>query len=105
MEEAHYTSMRDRLGLSLPPLLQTLDAVSDPVVRLVSLDALHIMLDRAMAAEVQNFVPPLEQCFASTSPLFLDGDDFAQSMVAPYCAANVLLLLKGYVHFYGGLLW
>eukprot|EP00927_Polykrikos_kofoidii_P074557 TRINITY_DN70563_c0_g1_i1.p1 TRINITY_DN70563_c0_g1~~TRINITY_DN70563_c0_g1_i1.p1 ORF type:complete len:622 (+),score=116.33 TRINITY_DN70563_c0_g1_i1:90-1955(+) len=95
-ENAHYKAMRDRLGLCLPPVLQTLDTCTDAVVQLVGMDALQLLLDRAMAAEVQHFVPPLEHTLASTSPLFLDNSELTQSTVAPYCAANVLLLLKGY---------
>lgn len=96
MECVHYSSLKDRLGLCLPVLLQVLDGCTDAAVRLMGLDALHLTLDRAMAAEMQNFLPPLEHCLATSSPLFFDGDDLAPSMVAPYCAAQVLCLLKAY---------
>jgi len=94
MERAHYRAMRGHLGLCLPPLLQCLDRCADAAVRLVGLGALHLMLDRAMAAEVQNFVPPLQHCFSVSTPLFFEGDDLAVSAVAPYCAGYALLLLK-----------
>lgn len=95
-ERAHYTVVRDRFGLCLPPLLQVLDGCTEPVVRLVGLSALSLLLDRAMATEVQNFVPPLEHCFTTSSPLFFDGDTVVADAVAPYCTGYVLLLLKAY---------
>ncbi|CAE8614610.1 unnamed protein product, partial [Polarella glacialis] len=96
MEQADYSMLRDRLGLFLPLLLQTLDRSSDSVVRLVGLDALNLMLDRAMAAEVQNFVPPLEHLFSTGSPLLLQGDVVASMTVAPYCSGFTLFLLKAF---------
>lgn len=96
MEHLHYTAMRDRFGVCLPPLLQVLDTCTDKYVRFVGLDTLRLTLDRAMAAEVQNFVPPLAHCLAIASPLFMDGDGVAESTVAPYCACHVLFLMKGY---------
>merc|ERR1719265_2776957 len=96
MEHVHFTAVRDRFGLCLPVLLQVLDCCSESTVRLVGLDALHLMLDRAMAAEVQSLVPPLEHCLTSCSPIFLNGDTVAPSVVAPLCASHVLFLLKAY---------
>lgn len=95
-QQAHYTSFRDRFGLCVPPLLQVLEGCADPVVRLVALDAVHLMLDRAMAVEVQHLEPPLEHCFATSSPVFLDSDSLAPSTVVPYCSGHVLFLLKAY---------
>jgi len=96
MEHAHYKAVRNRLGLCLPPLLLSLDRSTDPTARFVGLDALHLMLDRALVVEVQNFVPPLEHCFSANSPLFLEGDELAVSTVVPYCAGYVLFLTKAH---------
>ena len=59
LEQLHYTALRERFGLCAPLLLQTLDGNADAAVRLVGLAALRMLLERAMAVEVQHFVPPL----------------------------------------------
>merc|ERR1719282_1172018 len=102
MERVHYSAMREHFGLCLPLLLQAMDHCTDSVVRLVGLDALHLLIDRAMAVEVQNFVPAIEQFYGTASPLFLDGDDLAPCIVAPYCAGHVLFLLKAHT---GDIMW
>jgi len=96
-EHIQYTSLRDRLGLCLPSLLQIIDLCSDALVRFVGISAVHIILDHAIAVEVQNLVPPLEHCFATTAPLFLQGELTSVSAVAPYCAGIVQFVLKGFV--------
>ncbi|CAE7267658.1 unnamed protein product [Symbiodinium sp. CCMP2456] len=83
------------LGLALPLILQVLDQTSDQVVRLIAWDALHLMLDRALATEVQNFRPPLQHVLETCSPLFLD-EEVACLAVAPFCASSVLFLLKAF---------
>jgi len=95
MEHSDYRALRDRLGICLPVLLRSLDHCGDSLVRLVGLDTLHLMLDRAMAVEVQGFVPPLLDVLAAHSPLFLEGDSLSISLVVPYCASYMLLLSKG----------
>ena len=81
--------------MALPLLLQVLDHCCDSVVRLISWDALHLVLDRALAAEVQNFRPPLLHIFETCSPLMLDEEATCLA-VAPFCASSVLFLLKAY---------
>lgn len=94
-EKAHYTALRDRLGLGLPPLLRILDKCSSLAVRLVAFGALHFILDRGMAAEIKQFGPPLDHCFSSGAPLFCGtGQALARACVAPYVAAYVVFLAK-----------
>mmetsp|Transcript_95081 Transcript_95081/g.306266 ORF Transcript_95081/g.306266 Transcript_95081/m.306266 type:complete len:609 (-) Transcript_95081:48-1874(-) len=103
LERVHFTSLRDRFGLCLPPILQALDkGGADASVRLAGLASLHLLLDRAMAAEVQRFVPPLQHCFATLYPLFLQDDLLAQITVAPFCAGCSLFMLKAYT---SGSIW
>ena len=83
--------------MALPLLLQVLDHCSDSVVRLIGWDALHLMLDRALAVEVENFRPPLQHIFETCSPLLLD-EELASLCVAPFCASSVLFLLKAFNH-------
>ncbi|CAE7684249.1 DEGP1 [Symbiodinium sp. KB8] len=104
MQQSDYLVLKDRrmdqhsstrLGLALPLILQVLDQTSDQVVRLIAWDALHLMLDRALAIEVQNFRPPLQHVLETCSPLFLD-EEVACLAVAPFCASSVLFLLKAF---------
>eukprot|EP00439_Symbiodinium_sp_Y106_P071552 s470_g12.t2 len=95
MQQSDYLVLKDRLGLALPLILQVLDQTSDAVVRLIAWDAVHLMLDRALATEVQNFRPPLQHVLETCSPLFLD-EEVACLAVAPFCASSVLFLLKAF---------
>ncbi|CAK8988581.1 unnamed protein product [Durusdinium trenchii] len=70
MLKSNYIVLKDRFGLCLPVLLQILESSTDSLLRFVGWDVLNLLLDRAMAVEVQNFGPCLADFFESHSPFF-----------------------------------
>ncbi|CAK8987814.1 unnamed protein product [Durusdinium trenchii] len=95
MLKSNYTVLKDRFGLCLPVLLQILESSTDSLLRFVGWDVLNLLLDRAMAVEVQNFGPCLADFFESHSPFFLQ-EELGRLTVAPFASSFVLFILKAY---------
>lgn len=60
--EADYLILKGRFGLCLPILLQILETNTDPLLTFLGWDVLNLLLDRALATEVEQFAP----CLAAT---------------------------------------
>ena len=95
MLKSNYIVLKDRFGLCLPVLLQILESSTDSLLRFVGWDVLNLLLDRAMAVEVQNFGPCLADFFESHSPFFLQ-EELGRLTVAPFASSFVLFILKAY---------
>ena len=95
MLESDYMILKDRFGLCLPVLLQILESSTNSILRFLGWDVLTLLLDRAMAVEVQNFEPCLADFFQSHSPFFLQ-EELGRLTVAPFSSSFVLFLLKAY---------
>jgi len=96
MQLVHYGALRDFYGLCLPPLLQLMEGCADEFVRLVGLHALLMLMDKAMAVEVSNLAPAVEDCLLRLSPTSWSTSYIPQVASIPYCRIWVLLLLKGF---------
>ena len=64
--QADYLVLKGRFGLCLPILLRILEENTDPLLTFLGWDVLNLLLDRALAVEVQQFAP----CLAAAG---LDG--------------------------------
>ena len=92
--QSDYLVLKDRFGLCLPVLLQILDSSTDSSLRFLGWDVLNLLLDRAIATEVQNFSVCLADFFQTHSPY--PQEDICGLSVVPFSQSFAQFLTKAF---------